>query len=345
MRQHEKWSLRASFSPLGLERLKAITYSEYGPPEVLQINDVNKPVPKDDEILIKVRAAEATKSDCEMRSFEYSVKWFWLPLRIAFGIMKPKRQILGGYFSGEVESFGKEVTGFSAGDQVFGTAQLRLGAYGEYVALPASYAIATKPDNMSFAEAAAVPLGGLNALHFMRRAKIQTGEKVLIIGAGGSIGAHAVQIAKSMGAEVTGVESTIKENLVRRFGADQFVDYTKEDFAARGETYDVIFDMVPGTSYDACIRLLNPNGRYLSGNPRLSFMLRSVFTTRLTDKTVRFAFAPENKEALLALKGMIEGGIIGSIVDRIFPMEQAAEAHRLVDTEQRLGAVVISIGD
>ena len=325
--------------------MKAITYSNYGPPDVLQLTNVEKPVPEDDEVLIKVQAAEATKSDCEMRSFEYSVKWFWLPLRIALGVRKPRRQILGGYFSGEIESLGKDVTGFSAGDQVFGTAQLRLGAYGEYVALPANYCIVSKPGNMNFAEAAAVPLGGLNALHFMRLAGIQAGEKVLINGAGGSIGAHGVQIAKSMDAEVTAVDSTIKEEMLRRIGADHFIDYTKEDFAGSGQTYDVIFDMVPGSSYTACIKALKPNGRYLSGNPRISVMLRSVFTTRFTDKTARFAFARETKKELLILKEMIEAGKIGSIVDRVFPMEQAADAHRLVETEQRLGAVVIAIGD
>ena len=324
--------------------MQAITYSNYGPPDVLQLRDVEKPDLKDDEVLIRVRAAEATKSDCEMRSFKYSVKWFWLPLRIALGVRRPRRQILGGYFSGEIDALGKDVRHFSIGDQVFGTTQLRLGAYGEYVALPASYTIVPKPSNMSYAEAAAVPLGGLNALHFMRRAGIQAGEEVLIKGAGGSIGAYGVQIAKSMGAQVTAVDSTIKEEMLRRIGADHFIDYTKDDFTSGGQTYDVIFDMVPGSSYSACIKALNPNGRYLAGNPRLWVMLRSVFTTRFTDKTARFAFARETQEELLALKGMIEGGNLGSIVDRVFPMEQAADAHRLVEAEQRLGAIVIAIG-
>ena len=324
--------------------MRAITYSSYGPADVLQLKDVDKPVPNDDEVLIKVRAAEATKSDCELRSFHYSVKWFWLPLRIALGVRRPRRQILGGYFSGEIASLGKDVTHFSIGDHVFGAAQLRLGAYGEYVALPASYTIVAKPRNMSFAEAAAVPLGGLNALHFMRLAEIQVGERLLINGAGGSIGAHAVQIAKSMGAEVTAVDSTIKEEMLRRIGADYFIDYQKEEFAASGRTYDVIFDMVPGSCYASSIEALNPNGRYVSGNPRLSFMLRSVFTTRFTNKTARFAFAGETKEELSALTEMIEAGQIRSIVDRVYPMERAADAHRLVETEQRLGAVVIAIG-
>jgi NADPH:quinone reductase-like Zn-dependent oxidoreductase len=324
--------------------MKAITYSRYGPPGVLQLKDMEMPEPEDDEVLIKVQAVEVTKSDCEMRSFRYAVKWFWLPLRIALGVRKPRRQILGGYFSGEIESTGKDVTQFSVGDQVFGAARLRLGAYGEYVALPASYTIVAKPKNMSFAEAAAVPLGGLNALHFMRRARIQAGEKVLINGAGGSIGAHAVQIAKSMDAEVTAVDSSIKEDFLSRIGADHFIDYMKEDCLANSRKYDVIFNMVPGSSYSAGINALNPKGRYLSGNPRLSVMLRSVLTTRFTDKMATFAFAAEAKEELSTLKLMIEEGNIQSIVDRVYAMEQAVEAHRRVETEERTGAVVIAIG-
>ena len=325
--------------------MKAITYSNYGPPSVLQLNELEKPVPKDDEVLIRVQAAEVTKADVEMRSFRFAVKWFWLPLRIAFGIRRPKRAILGGYFSGVIESFGKDVTQFSTGDQIYGAAALRLGAYAEYVALPASYAITNKPTNMSFSEAAAVPLGGLNALHFMRLAEIRPGNKVLINGAGGSIGAHAVQIAKSMDAEVTAVDSAIKEDMLRRVGADFFIDHLKENFAARGQAYDVIFDMVAGSSYSACMKILKPGGTYLSGNPRLSVMIRSVMTNRFSNKTARFTFAGETKADLVALKEMIEDGRISSIVDKVYPMEQIADAHSRVETEQRLGAVVIAIGE
>lgn len=324
--------------------MKAVTYTTYGPPDVLTLEDVAKPVPKDNEVLIRVRAAEATKSDCEMRSFRFSVAWFWLPLRIALGVRKPRKRILGGYFAGEIESLGKDVTGFSVGDEVFGAAGLHLGAYGEYVALPEHYPLALKPTNMSFEEAAAVPLGGMNALHFMRRARIQPGEKVLINGAGGSIGAHAIQIAKAMGAEVTAVDSAFKRDLPGRFGADHYIDYGREDFTSSGRTYDVVFDMVPGSSYDGCVSVLNPGGRYLSGNPRLSFMLRSPVTTRFSDKTVLFAFARESKRELSALREMIEDGEIRSIVDTVYPMEEAAIAHRRVESEQRLGAIVLRIG-
>lgn len=324
--------------------MKAIVYIKYGGPEVLQISEIEKPEPEDDEVLIRIRAAEATKADCELRSFNFAVKWFWLPLRVAMGVTKPKKQVLGGYFAGEVESVGKDVLKFKKGDQVFGTTRLLFGAYGEYVCLPAHYTIVTKPHNMSFEQAAAVPLGGLNALHFMEKAKIRNGEKVLINGAGGSIGTFAVQIAKAMGAEVTAVDSTIKEVMLLRIGADHFFDYTKEDFTKSGQTYDVIFNMVARSSYSKCVNSLNPKGRYLLGNPRLSDMLRSFLTSKFTDKTATFAFAGEKEEELIEIRDMIEAGKIKSIVDKIYSHEQATEAHRRVETEQRLGIVVISMG-
>ena len=225
---------------------------------MLRLEEVPQPTPNDAEILIRVRAAEVTKADCELRSFRFPVKWFWLPLRAVMGITKPKRQILGGYFSGEVEAVGKGVSRFTVGDQVFGAARLRMGAYGEYVCLPADYTITAKPSNMSFKEAAAVPLGGLNALHFLTMARVKKGDKVLVNGAGGSIGTFAVQIARVMGAEVTAVDSGIKQDMLRRIGADHFFNYTREDFTTSGHRYDVIFDMVARSSYTGCVAALNP---------------------------------------------------------------------------------------
>ena len=323
--------------------MKAIIYKKYGSPDVLQVKQVEKPAPGDDEILIKVHAAEVTKADCEMRSFKFQVKWFWLPLRVALGFTKPKKQILGGYFAGVVESVGQDVTKFKQGDQVFGSARLRLGAYGEYMCLPASYTLVSKPHNLSFEEAAAVPLGGLNALHFLRKANIQNGERVLVNGAGGSIGTFGVQIAKAMGAEVTAVDSTIKGEMLRRIGADHFIDYTKEDFTKTGRTYDVIFSMVAKSAYSRCVKVLNPGGRYLMANPRISDMMRSVLTAGFSDKTAIFVFAGEKQKELLALKEWIEAGKLKPVVDNIYCFEQVAEAHRRVETEQRLGAVVISL--
>jgi NADPH:quinone reductase-like Zn-dependent oxidoreductase len=323
--------------------MRAIIYTEYGPPEVLQLQEVAKPTPKDNEILIKVMAAEVTKGDCELRSFNFPVKWFWLPLRLAWGAFKPKKPILGGYFAGEVEATGKEVTKFKAGDQIFGSARLRMGAYGEYLCLPETHTLVPKPQNASFAEAAAVPLGGFNALHYMRKGNIRQGEKVLINGAGGSIGVYGLQIAKAMGAEVTAVDSGIKEEMLMAIGADHFIDYAKEDFTKSGTTYDVIFDMVAGNSYSSCIRTLNPKGRYLMANPLMVYMLRSVITPMFTDKKVIFAFAGEKAEELMALKDMIEAGQIKPIVDKVYPMEEVVEAHHRVQDEQRLGPVVLAV--
>lgn len=325
--------------------MKAVTYNRYGGPDVLQLAEVPTPVPGDQELLIRVRAAEATKSDCELRSFRYSVNWFWLPLRLAVGVIRPRRHILGMYFAGEVVSVGGRVTGFAPGDQIYGCTGLRLGAYGEYIVLPGDSAISAKPGNMTFAEAAAVPLGGLNALHFMRRAGIKPGEQVLINGAGGSIGAHAVQIARAMGAQVTAVDHGIKEELVRRLGADHFVDYTADDVTTVDRSFDVIFDMVAGSPYRNLAGKLRPGGRYLHGNPRLSVLFRSVSTNWFTDKTAIVTFAPESRADLAALTEMIEAGEIQSIVDRVYPMAEVPDAHRRVETEQRLGAVVIAIDE
>ncbi len=323
--------------------MKAIVYHTYGPPEVLQLEDLPEPKPSANKLLVRVRAAEATKTDCELRSFKFSVNWFWLPMRLALGIFRPRFQAMGMYFSGEVVAASDNHKQFPVGSRVYGSSSFRFSAYRELVKIPANTPLALMPDNMTFEEAAAVPLGGLNALHFMRFANIKAGEQVLIAGAAGSIGAHAVQIAKSMGAVVTAVDHGRKEDYIRQFGIDHFIDYTKEDFTRASATYDVIFDMVPSSSYGGCLNSLRPGGRYLLGNPRFSSMLRSVLTNRMTDKTVRFAFAKETVSELTSLTEMIEEGSITSIVGHTFPMEQAAEAHHLVETEQRLGAVVITI--
>ncbi len=323
--------------------MKAIVYESYGGPEVLELREVAKPTPRPKEILIRVRAVEVTKSDCEMRSFRYSVNWFWLPMRIAMGVRKPRRPVLGFYFAGEVAEVGDAVDEFSIGDEVFGSSNLHLGAYAEYLRVPASFAIIKKPTNMSFVDAAAVPLGGWNALHFMDLADLKPGDDVLINGAGGSIGAHAIQIACARGAEVTAVDRAHKEAAVRGFGATGFIDYEIEDFTQRDQRWDVIFDMVPKSPYGRCIQALKPGGRYLTGNPTLTKMLRSAITNRFSDKRASFAFAPETRKALAALRDMIESGQIGSIVDVVYPLEQAAEAHRRVESEQRLGAVVLTV--
>jgi|GEM_PF-25714 len=338
----ERWALRRMAAP-GARRsaMRAIIYSKYGAPDVLRLAEIDKPAPRAGEILVRVRAAEVTKADCELRSFRFPVKWFWLPLRLGWGITGPRKQVLGGYFSGEVEAVGEAVTRFAPGDPVFGTSGLRMGAYAEYVCVPEGATVVAKPANITFEEAAAVPLGGLNAIHFMRMADVQPGERVLVNGAGGSIGMIAVQIAKARGAEVTAVDSGAKEAMLRGLGVDHFVDYTREDFTT---SQHVIFDMVARSSYSGCVRLLEPKGRYLMVNPRLSDMLRSVVTPWFTGKSVRFAFARERVAELAELAALIEAGTLRPVVDRVYPLEQVADAHERVETEQRMGSVVLSLG-
>ncbi len=323
--------------------MRAITYSEYGDADVLQLTDQAKPSPRDNEVLIRVHAAEATKGDTELRSFRFPVKWFVPLLRLFWGLRRPRKQILGGYFAGVIEAVGSKVARFSVGDEVFGGTSMHMGAYGEYVALPESNSITRKPKNMSFDEAAAVPLGGLNALHFMRCAKIQPGETVLINGAGGSIGLFAAQIARAMGAHVVGVDAPHKKSLVLAYGADEFLDFTEQDFYEQPRRYDVIFDMVVGSPYSKCLDALNRGGRYLTGNPTLGRMLRCTWTNWFSDKRTVFTFAEEKLEQLEDLRDMIEAGLLRAAIDQVFPLAQAADAHRRVETEKREGIVVLSL--
>ena len=322
--------------------MRAIVYRKYGPPEVLQIEDVEMPAPRANEILVKVVAAEATKSDCELRSFNFAVRWFTIPLRVVLGVFRPKRQILGGYFSGVVEKVGAEVSKFKPGDEIFGSTQLRFGGYGEYLCVPEKYCLVEKPNNLSHQQAAAVPLGGLNALHFMRRANLNAGEKVLIIGAGASIGTFGVQIAKCFGAEVTVVDAPHKEKMLRRLGADHFIDYSKQHFADSENRYDVIFNMVASTAFSDGMKCLKEGGRYLTANPKFSDFLRTMLLSKSSQKKAIVTFAAEMEEELLTLKKMIEAGQIAPVIDRVYAMEQVAEAHRRVEREERVGCVVIS---
>ncbi len=324
--------------------MKAIVWTKYGPPDVLQLKEVEKPTPKDNEVLIKIYATTVFPGDCELRSFKIPIWLLWLALRVYIGLRKPRgTKILGQELAGEIESVGKDVRHFEKGDQVFGSTEISFGAYAEYICLPAEGARAIKPDNMTYEEAAAVPTGGVNALHFLRRGNIQSGEKVLINGGAGSIGTFAVQIAKSFGAEVTGVDSTRKLDMLRSIGADQVIDYTQEDFTKNGETYDVIFDVVGKSSYSRSVRSLKQNGRYLLANTQLTQMLRGLWTSMISSKKVIFAFANPKTEDLIFLKELIEAGKIKSVIDRRYPLEQTAEAHRYVDTGQKIGHVVITV--
>ena len=325
--------------------MKAIVWTKYGPPDVLQLQEVAKPAPKDHEVLIRIDATTVTAADCELRSLKLPI-WLRLPLRIYLGLIRPRNMILGQELAGEIEAVGKDVKRLRKGDQVFAWTGLGLGAYAEYTCLPEDGVLAIKPATMTYEEAAALPVGGLEAVHFLRKGHIQSGEKILIHGAGGSIGTFAVQLAKYFGADVTAVDSTEKLDLLRSLGADHVIDYTQADFTTNGETYDVIFDVVGKSSFPRSVRSLKHNGRYLLANPKLSQMVRGRRILRRSSKTVipyAARAASETTEDFNFLKELIEAGKIQSVIDRRYPLEHIAEAHRYVDTGHKKGNVVITV--
>ena len=323
--------------------MKAIVWTQYGSPYVLQLREVEKPSPRDNEVLIKIHAATVTIGDCEVRSLKISIL-IGLPIRLYAGLRKPKRiTILGQELAGEIEAVGKEVTRFKKGDLIFAATFFRFGAYAEYICLPEQYLV-LRPANMTYQEAATIPTGGINGLHFLRTANVQSGESILINGAGGSIGTYALQIAKSFGADVTAVDSAEKLAMLRSIGADHVIDYTKEDFTKNGETYDVIIDVIGRSSFSRSVRALKPNGRYILGNASFSGMIRQRWTPMRSGKKVIVAVARYKPEDYAFLKELIEAGKLKSIIDRCYPLEQTAEAHRYVDEGHKKGNVVITIG-
>jgi NADPH:quinone reductase-like Zn-dependent oxidoreductase len=326
----------------GGKLMKAIVYTQYGAPDVLQLKEVAKPTPRDHEVLIRISATTVTTADCELRSLKLPI-WLRLPIRLYLGLIRPRNIILGQELAGEIEAVGSRVTRFRKGDQVFAWTGLRLGAYAQYTCMPENGMLAIKPANMTDEEAAAVPLGGLNAWHFLSKGHIQSGHKVLIFGAGGSIGTVAVQLAKGFGAEVTAVDSTEKLEMLRSIGADQVIDYTQEDFTTNGQTYDVIFDVVGKSSFPHSLRSLTPYGRYLLGNPGLSQMVRGRWTSRSSGKQVIGGAASQKTEDLRVLTELIEAGKIHSVIDRRYPLEHIVEAHRYVDSGHKQGNVVITV--
>lgn len=322
--------------------MKAVICTKYGSADVLQLAEVKKPVPKDNEVLIRIYATTVTTGDCEIRKFKMPI-WLWLPARIGFGLRGPRRKILGQELAGEIEAVGKDVKQFKKCDHIFARTGFDLGAHAEYTCLSEDGVVVIKPTNMTFEEAAAIPMGGIEALHFLKQADIKSGQKVLINGASGSIGTVAVQLAKYFGAEVTGVCSTRNLDMVRSIGADHVIDYTEEDFTKNGETYDVIFDVVGKSPFSSSLKSLNKNGSYLLANPGLSQMIRGRLVSMRSIKKVITGTASENAEDLVFLKELIEAGKIKSVIDRCYPLEKTVEAHRYVDKGHKKGNVVITV--
>ncbi|MCB9275763.1 MAG: NAD(P)-dependent alcohol dehydrogenase [Lewinellaceae bacterium] len=323
--------------------MKTIVFEEYGPPEVVKAIKTEKPVPADNEVLIKVHATTVTSGDVRVRSSTYP-KGLWLLGRLVIGLTKPRETGLGNELAGVVEAVGKEVKRFRVGDEVFGATGLNLGANAEYISLPEDGAIALKPANLSFEEAAAIPFGALTSLVFLRdKGQIRSGQKVLVYGASGGLGVYAVQLARYFGAEVTGVSSTKNLELVKSLGAHKVIDYTKEDFTQSGEVYDIIFDTVGKTSFSRASKTMAPKGVFLAAVAGIPEFFQMLWTSMSSGKKVIGGVAIQRKEDTELLRELLEAGRLRPVVDRRYPLGQIVEAHRYVETGRKKGAVVLTV--
>ena len=320
--------------------MKAIVYERYGPPEVLHLKEVQNPTPKSNEVLVRIYATAVCSGDVRMRKADP------FAVRFMLGLIRPGKPILGIVFAGEIEETGKEVTLFKKGDQVYGNTVMSFGAYAEYKCLPEAGVLAIKPASLTYSEAVAIPFGGTTALHFLRKAKIQRGQKVLIYGASGAVGTSAVQLAKYFGAEVTGVCSTMNIALVKSLGADKVIDYTKEDFSKSGEAYDIIFDTVGKSPFSGSIKSLKKNGHYLRVvHMSLSPILKGLWTTFTSGKKVIGGVTKEKAENLIFLNSLIETGKLKPVIDRTYPLEEMVEAHEYVEKGHKRGNVIIVLNN
>jgi NADPH:quinone reductase-like Zn-dependent oxidoreductase len=319
--------------------MKAIIYTQYGSPEVLQLKEVEKPTPKDNEVLIKIHAATVNRTDSGFR------KGVPYVVRLFSGLTKPKKTILGSELAGEIEAIGKEVKTFKPGDKVFGLSTWNFGTHAEYICMPEKKSITTMPSNMTYHEAAAVCDGLMLAITYIRKIDFKTKPKILINGASGSIGSAAVQLAKHYGADVTAVCNTKNLELLRSLGASEVIDYTKDDFTKNGKLYDVVLDAVGKSSFFRCKKILKSRGVYFS--TELGYLSQNVFlpllTTLFSRKKVKFPIPTDSKEDIILFKGLIESGNYKAVIDRKYPLEQIIEATKYVETEQKTGNVVIMI--
>ncbi len=324
--------------------MKAVVYDRHGAPDVLRLEDVERPVPREDEVLVRIHATTVARSDCATREANRrSGLGVTLISRLISGIRRPRQRILGSEMAGEVEAVGPAVQEFAVGDHVFGTSGFRFGAHAELIRMRESGLIAHKPAGMSFEDAAAVCDGALNAMWCLRLAGLRKGQRVLIYGASGSIGTAGVQLARHFGADVTAVCNTKNLELVRSLGADRVVDYTQEDFTRNGQTYDVIFDAVGKHSFRRCRDSLKPGGSYLATDG-LQNLILALWTSRIGDKKVMFSIPPRyTKKDILFLEDLIEAGGYRAVIDRCYPLEDVVEATRYVETEQKTGNVVLIV--
>jgi len=323
--------------------MKAIVCEKYGPPDVLQLKEVEKPMPKDNEVLIKVMTTAVSSGDARIRGFNVP-PLPWIPFRLFMGLRGPRKKILGIDFAGEIVKVGKDVKSFRKGEQVFGSTGSAFGAYAEFVCMPAEGVLTTMPNNITHREAAAIFFGGNTALHFLRKGNIQSGQKVLVYGASGSVGTSAVQLAKHFGAEVIGICSTVNIELVKELGADRVIDYSRDDFTKSGDKYDIIFDTVGKSSHSNCVRSLINKGYFLKAvNMEMLPILQSIWTSITSSKKVIGGVAAENTEALIYLKELVESGKLKPVIDKVYPLEQTADAHRYVDLGHKKGNVVIEV--
>lgn len=333
-----------------MEKMKRIVYTQYGPPEVLQLKEVPKPIPGDHEILIKVHATPVSFGDVLVRNFKavtpkkfHMPFLFWLIGKFYFGFSKPRITTPGSEFSGVVESVGKAVTRFSIGDPVFGYCGARMGAYAEYLCMPENGVLTIKPVNLTHAEAAAIPYGAIMALNVIRKAHIKPDHRVLVNGASGGIGPAVVQLAKYHGATVTGVCGTPRMDYVKSLGADKVIDYKNTDFTKNGETYDFIIDILGKRSFSTCKHSLNPGGKLLMISFKTNHLFRMLWTSLSGNKKVICVMTTEKAEDLEYIKTLTEKGHFRAVIDRCFPLEQAAQAHAYVEAGNKTGSVVITI--